>query len=215
MKKYILAFSPLLLLCGCTNYFIDIQRTENFKDTRKDIKKVICISPDVAFYTDGDFDNIDYERTMAFENYFLEKLKKYGKVSNFEFVVEHPLISENLTADFYNYLIPLKNDILQAALVRENPLNEIHSRSDKKVSRLVFVAPSNIAPQFSALSKTFGTPYFNWYGVFTSKHRSIFINLIVDVETSQVLYHEIKGIDRRINKSNLPPLVYDSFKMIK
>lgn len=215
MKKYIPAILPLLFLTSCTNYFIDIQRTENFADTKKEIKKVICISPDVAFFEDSDFDNMDYNRTLSYESYFLKKLKKYAKKGKFDYEIEHPLISNNINSDFYNLLIPLKDDILQAALVRENPLNEINSRNNKSISRMVFVAPSNIAPQFSSLSKTFGTPYFAWYGVFSSKHRSVFINMIVDVETSQVLYHEIKGIDRRLNKTNFPPLVYDSFKMIK
>ncbi len=214
MKKFSLLAAISILLCSCSN-FIQIQKCENFSNVKKNIKKIVCIAPDIALYSDENLNETDFNKTLGIKKFFQKNLKKYSKAGNFEYVVYNPSEKDNIDASFYNNLLPLKTDLLQASLVRENPVNTGGNARGNSITKEVFAAPSHIAPEFSALSKQYGTPYFAWYGIFSAKKKTVCIHLIVDVETSEVVYHEVKHINKRANHQNLPPLIYDSFKMMR
>jgi hypothetical protein len=217
VKKLILMLLGITLLTSCygPTRYIQIHKSENFAEEKKSIKKVVCISPNITIYTNYDLDDTDFERTLAIKNFFFKNLMKYNKASKFEYVIYNPSDQENTDASFYNDLLPLKSDLLQASLIRENPLNAKNSGRNNRVTKTVFAAPSRIAPEFSSLSKQYGTPYFSWYGIFSAQGKTVSIYLLVNVETSEMVYHEMKRISKRANRRNLPPLIYDSFKMMR
>ena len=183
---------------------------------QEEMQKVICIYPQIKIFTDHNFETLDYVQTTSLEDFFLKNIKKYGSAGGFEFVVYDPSDSSMIDSKFYNELIPLKNDIIQAVLMRDNPLNNSYSHVDhNSIQKSVFADPIRIAPAFSYLSAKYDTPYFNWYILLSSKGKTITLHLIVNVETSEFVYYEQKKISRKVNKKNIIPLIYDSFKMIK
>lgn len=217
MKKISLILPVIILLCSCSGStkYIQIHKSENFSDVKKSIEKVVCISPNIAMYHDYDLNDADFERSQEIRKFFLSSLGKYSKAGKFNYVIYNPSDKEKTDVAFYNDLLPLKSDLLQASLIRENPLNTSWSGRNNSITKAVFAAPSRIAPEFSYLSAQYGTPYFAWYGIFSSKGKTVAVHLLVNVETSEMVYHEMKRISKRANKRNIPPLIYDSFKMMR
>jgi hypothetical protein len=50
---------------------------------------------------------------------------------------------------------------------------------------------------------------------FVPRHESLYYQVVVDVVSSQVVYREVRTIERPLNKSNLDVMLYDSFRIFQ
>jgi hypothetical protein len=215
MKKVFVLLAAISLLGSCISV-VRVQKSEELVKNKSALKKVVCISPDLIFYSGGGFSEIDYSKTLKNNPYFFNRLGKYAqKAGGFEYAIYHPLHSDTLSPDYFNSLLPLKSELLETLFERDMEVNKSSTQTGKVFQKSIFAEPPKIAPDYSHLSKTYGTPYFSWYGIMSSDSYSVIAFVIVNVETTEVVAREIIFTQRKLNKRNLPPLMYDSFKNIK
>jgi hypothetical protein len=214
MRIYII--SCLLLVYGCAGT-ANIQKAEDLVSKKEQIKKAVCIDPDIIYFTNSTFTTIDYKKTNKYQPFFLSRLNKYAnKSANFSFDIQHPWVTDSLGTDYFNSLLPLKFEILQTLFERDNEINSNPiSVFGSAIKKTVFADVPKISPEYSYLSKKYNTPYFSWYGIFSSPNHSVLIFVVVNVETSEAVVREVVYLAHSFNKRNLPPVLYDSFKFIK
>lgn len=203
----------LLLVSSCSN-FVTVEKSEELVQNKKSIKKVVCIAPDIICFNNDIFSGFDSKKTLEMQSFFISNLQKHGKrAADFEFEIFHPLLKDaKLTSNYFDYLLPLKAEILETIFSRENEVDRDHFRSSgKAIQKSVFADAPKISPEYAHLSKTYGTPYFAWYGVLSSNNLSVIILTIVNVETMQVTEREVIYLRKSIGKRSLPALIYDSF----
>ncbi len=199
----------LLFLCGCSSDFILIERTENFAKNRK-IEKIICIDPQVRLLSDND--GIDLAQTEKLSNLLKKEIRKNASRNNLN--VEIQSLNEQAGAPYYHDLLALKKDLLQANNYQNTPLNFNFGFNGNGIRRKVFVFPPLISHDFVNYSQKFGTPYFSYIGLYQYKKRMLLYHLIVNTETAETVYRELKSIDRKMNSTTMAQVVYDSFAMI-
>lgn len=109
-----------------------------------------------------------------------------------------------------------------------------------KVDVNYFEQPPLISSAYSHLSEDFGTPFFAVHGVYSQieahsirdyillfvlpplgvvellrqSSTTYFYNIVVNVETGETIYREIREADSRAGKDNLDAMIYDSFKIL-
>lgn len=216
MKK----LAPYLLLIftysSCISV-VKIQKSEEYIKQKNDVKKIVCISPDIVCFEGSGLATINYTKTLDYQKFVVNKLKKYGKkAGSFDYVIFHPIISDSLSTDYFNNLLPLKSELLETLFGRDIDINNQYSVGMvNMVQKSVFAEAPKISPEYSHLSKIYGTPYFSWYGVISGSKFSLLAMVVVNVETTEVMVRELIFSTSKLNKRNLPPLIYDSFKLIK
>lgn len=211
MRNTILFLLAFCLLGSCSSV-VTVQKAETILNKQDKIDTVVCITPDIQFFTNSIFSSLDYKKTVEFQPYFYKQFKRYSKkASSLNFKIYHPQFGNPITTDYFNSLLPLKNEIIEALFERNNDLNKTFVFGGKALQKSVFADVPKISPDYSHLSKKYGTPYFSWYGVFSANNMSVFAFAIVNVESMEVVIKEMVYIEKGINKRNLPPLMYDSF----
>lgn len=216
MKIFYALICVLLLASSCGS-FVTVEKSEELVQNKKSIKKVVCIAPDIVCFNDGIYSGFDSKKTLEMQSFFVTNLQKQGtRAADFEFVMYHPLLEgAQLPNEYFDYLLPLKSEILETIFSRENEVDRDHFRSSgKAIQKSVFADAPKISPEYAHLSKIYGTPHFAWYGVLSSKNLSVIILTIVNVETMQVTEREVIYLRHSIGKRSLPALIYDSFKYI-
>ena len=109
-----------------------------------------------------------------------------------------------------------------------------------KVAINYFEQPPLISSSYSHLSEDFGTPFFAVHGVYSQieahgirdyvllfilpplgivellrqSSTTYFYHIVVNVETGETIYREIREADSRAGKDNLDAMIYDSFKIL-
>ncbi len=216
MKKGIVFILIASIFSGCVSV-VKVQKSEDYIKDKSSVKKVICIAPELVYFKGSNLSAIDFKKTFDYQSFLFKRLEKYSsKAANFKFEIYHPLYSDTLGADYFNSLLPLKSELLETLFERDiNVNNPQYIRSLNTVQKSVFAEPPKISPEYAYLSSIYGTPYFSWYGIVTSNGLSVVTFVIVNVETTEVVVREIIFANKRINKRNLPPLIYDSFTLIK
>lgn len=215
MKRTILFLLAAVLLGSCRSV-VTVQKAESILNKQDKIDTVICIAPDIQFFTNSIFSSLDYKKTAEFQPFFYRQFEKYSKkASSLNFKIYHPQFGTSINTDFFNSLLPLKNEIIKALFERNNDINKTFNLGGKPLQKSVFADVPKISPDYSHLSKEYGTPYFSWYGIFSGKTISVFTFAIVNVETMEIVIKEMIYIETSVNKRNLPPLLYDSFVNIE
>ncbi len=202
-----------VLLTSC-NGFVAISRTEGFAEKRKNIDKIMYIAPQVVAYKDNGFERINPTESDKFQRYLQKELKALaGKKSNrLEIINIDP--TTDISSDVFQSLLPLRNELLLNIQMQNNPLNTARSDFGKSISKQVFVVPVKISPEWSNLSKKYGTPYFGFIGAFTSSGKSVVINYVFDVNKGEIIYQSIAGKSGKLNQSTLSHFIYDSVLMM-
>jgi len=218
VKTIVAAFMICALFPGCFGGgyggFIYTLHTEDFPTKRREIKKVICIAPQFHYFTDGELEVEDYSRSYSFKNKFEETVKTQSKRNgfNYELVTSREAAGNS---EFYTRLLPLRRSILQSIRNQSNPLNDVESRTYKKISNQVFIINTLLPPELSQMAQQFGTPYFAIIDVYSSRKKSYLIHIIANVQNGRIEYQEIKLLKNKVNNNNLAPLMYDSFYFLK
>lgn len=216
MKKIIPYILLIFAFSSCVSV-TKIQKSEEYIKQKNDVKKVVCISPDVVCFEGKGSSIIDYPKTFDYQRFVVQQLKKYGKkAGGFDYTIFHPMISDSLGTDYFNSLLPLKSELLETLFGRDIDINNQYALGKvNTVQKSIFAEAPKISPEYSHLSKLYDTPYFSWYGVISGNKFSLVAMVIVNVETTEVMVRELMFSTSKLNKRNLPPLIYDSFKLIK
>jgi hypothetical protein len=186
-----------------------IERTENFAKNRK-FDKIICIDPQVRIMSDDE--TINLAKTEKFNALLKKEISKNARRNNIKLEIQ--ALDSKADALYYNDLLSLKRDLLQANNYQDSPLNSMFGFADNAIQRKVFVYPPLISHDFVNYSQKFGTPYFSYIGLYQKKDRVLLYHLIVNTETAETVYRELKGVGASLNSTTVAQAIYDSFAMI-
>lgn len=210
-----------LLLYGCTG-LIYVDHSENLVTLNEEISSIISIAPEIKIYKDGKLNELNIIRSNAIEPHFYKKLERMGKRIGINYKVVNPetLITPEERNLYYSSLVKLKqNIILNINLYESNPYAIYTDSYNLFFFNLIeiklFNDPVRIKPEFSNLSQKFGTPYFAYMFVYSGKSSTFFTHIVVNVETAEILYRDIRIIPEKLNKNLLPHLIYDSLAMLR
>jgi hypothetical protein len=237
MKHLLIILSLLssILLQSCSEGFVLVEKSESFNKNKPLLKskKIIYIAPYVdAYYVREDAER-DYKLILEKQTELMETLPKVAKAKGFqaEFVkkTEH-------TEAYINLMQRLEQDIYTAIRIQDHPLNRAGQRSYSSNSQKVYVYAPTFSPEYSSLTNEFDTPLYAVSGVFsvdakpkTRKANAFvrensninkgryyyFYNIIVDVNSAQVIYREIKKVEEPLKSTTLRVVLHDSFAVLK
>ena len=208
--RYLSVIILLFMLSGCSRY-IRIERSERFVSRQGIKQKIICIDPQVRLmgYTQN-----DSEEEAELENWFRDELN-YSASKN-QVDLEIVRLTPESTTSYYEDLLSLKKEFLQANNLQNTPLNFSNQNGYNTITKSVFVYPPLIAHDFTDLSKKYGTPYFSYIGIYKQPRRILYYHLIVNTNTAETVYRELKSISKgSLKKKMISQMVYDSMAMLK
>ena len=199
----------LVFLFGCSSDFIMIERSENFAKSGK-IQKIICIDPQVRIIADDE--TVDLEKTEKLNALLQNEIRKNARRNNLNLEIQ--TLNAQSGADYYHDLLALKKDLLQANNYQNTPLNATFGFPYNAIQRKVFVYPPLISHNFVNYSQKFGTPYFSYIGLYQKKNQVLLYHLIVNTETAETVYRELKRVNGKVNSTKTAQIIYDSFAMV-
>ena len=230
-------FCLILLLNGCTSGFMLIERSERLPEESSSLKagNILFLEPEAR---QVEIVNSIHSNTGAsaklqqqFEQYLLRSARK----NNLQIQIRS---IENLAANDlhrYSQLMALRTHVLQANSQQgHSPDRNSRLFSDGLQERLMASSPQ-LFPEFSGLQGITGTPYVafsGWTNIDSREitqegrarvsdsfseagHNSIFYLDVVNLETSQVIYRELKRVEGPANKSVFFTSLYDSFFLFR
>lgn len=207
MARYLPAF--LIFFFSCTPKFILVERTEQFARSQQ-VKKIICIDPQVRVLSDDE--KIDLAKMDKLNNLLKKEVQRSARKNNINLEIQ--TLGSQSDASYYYDLLRLKKDLLQANNYQLTPINTPNRPRDNSIRRKVFVYPPLISHDFVNYSQKYGTPYFSYIGLYQKKSFVILYHLIVNTETAETVYREVKSLGSNINSTIMAQAVYDSFSMI-
>lgn len=211
MNKWIALTVLALTLTSCTGY-IWIERSESFITQKETNPKIVCIDPQVRVF--GSEDEPDLEASEKLEEYLREQIA-YAVIKQ-GLNVEVLTLSAAANASYYQQLLSLKKEFLQANNYQDTPLNFREKPDLNSVKKSIFVYPPLVAHEFVELSKEYDTPYFSYIGVFQKNDELLFYHLIINTDKAETVYRELKRISRyKMRKGLMAQMVYDSMAMLK
>lgn len=198
---------------------------------------MVVIEPDFSYVKNIKKTRKKYSKTRKLEDGFSKLVQTTAKKCGIQAtLVDANKLSESGT-DYFNYLLPLKKDILNANFMQETLSHSESGNAFREYTQTFDKSPV-LPAKYSHLSTKYGTPYFCIQGVITvitpnkvkplqilfppslinaiinPKEESFYYNIVADVNSGEVVYREIRVFDRFPNKGDLGMMVYDSFKIL-
>jgi len=240
-RKYILLILifPMLNACSTFNKLF-IEKDKSFVNNKENsIKKIVAIMP--TMYVIDPKKKSSYKKlkkTINKLDAFEASLKENAKLNKIELQIVSANNLNTNDVDFFNVLKPLRDQIILSNIYQNPEL------SSKGIKGNYFKAPMNyfntlprISPDYSKLVEKYKTKYFSVNGVFSLDGRfkasnffsllilppyafktnaeTYYYTIVVDIEKSEIVYREIRGIDELVLKTNLDGILYDSYNIIK
>lgn len=231
MKKFIMMatvpFTLLIvgiLLSSCASYVI-VEKSLNFNTNREKIK-MITLNPSFTLYdarTNQKNKDIN-ERIVKGEEKFNHFLAAAASQAGVELgiVDKDHLGPDDLS--YFNILTALEAEIYTANFT-QNPQTGGNRKSNSfrsfiKVPESVFHVVPKISSEYSSLVNRYNTKYFAVHGVTTfintrNKKKTYYYKIVVDIESTEVVYRELRKFNLPPNNNNLGQVIYDSFKIFK
>lgn len=179
------------------------------------------------------------------ENKLNKYLIANGKAAGIDVQVMDATSLEAEEIDYYNHMVQLKSDIIstRANISGNSETQSAHGFFSPPVS-IVSPAPI-ISSEYSHLSTKYGTPYFMVSGTFTTissnniAARIVYgvlcipcapflikgiikpdistyiLNVIVNVETGEIIYTDTKQLEDRMLEVNMNSVLHDTFFQLK
>lgn len=247
MRLYIIGMMALLLGSCTVSSELMVEKSPEHRKEAKQIKKVVTIDPEYSLVDLRKGVDDYYLKSEQKEGEFTDILESSAKRAGLELVI---LDKENLDAgdlDYFNYLAPLKQQILVSSTLQDVTLKK--SRYGENGNNWV-IAPFEefkevpiLTSEYSHLAEKYGTPYFAMHGMLTVVEKrnlkalwwmfypimipysvavvarpnahTYYYNVVINVETSEVVYREVRYIKRKPAKSILQGITYDSFRILR
>jgi hypothetical protein len=208
--RWIPIILSLIVFSSCSRY-ITIERSERFANKEELKKKIICIDPQVRLVG---FAQNDADEATELENWLIEELEYASRQNEIEFEVVR--LTKESKFDYYEDLLRLKKELVQANNSQNTPLNFNSNHGYNAITKSVFVYPPLIAHDFVDLSKKFGTPYYSSISIIKQPGRILLYHLMVNTDTAETVYRELKAVGKsKLKKKHISQFVYDSLTMLK
>ncbi|MEX1190731.1 MAG: hypothetical protein WED10_11810 [Brumimicrobium sp.] len=192
----------MLAIFSCRNY-ARIDYDKNFEHERKQINDIVILP--IVFY---EFDsNEDLKNSESKEKELLESMDLAFTNLNKK-VIYTDSFKSNKVPEYLNHLVPLQKDIIRSSDLHQDPY--MFSFDDKKMTRKFFVQTPKIQPDYLDFSEKYNTPYVIFIGIFSNKGKSFHYIILADIEKSEIIYRRLNFINKKITRSNLYPVVYNS-----
>lgn len=214
----VLAF---VLLTGCSGSLY-IQRSLNHIEQAKPIMRIACLDP-TFMYANGSETSAFIESIQSNKSRFIEYLQHAATQNEIELkIIDTEEISER-DVEYFNTLAPLRRHLMAMNFLQRpigNPDNKSNTNLEPNghyVSRLPI-----IDPEFAHISERLGTPFVasqillveNRKGKKPRKGESMFLNIIVNVETGETVFREIREVRGFPGDTRLSAILYDSFRTL-
>ncbi len=230
----------LLILTSACNSIFYLDQKKDFQFSQKQIKHLISISPDFEVPASLKTENtkkVNYQKNRLKGIY--EMLESQAKVSGVHLQIEGGAMLEDYNADYFNFLAPLKKEILKVLYLQD--FTEVEGNSNSPELQKYHVNGLKIGFQFSHLAEKYGTPFFALHGVsfkrkntaqtegtllaatvptegslnfMTADSELVFYTIIADVSTSEIVYRELRPVDSSLSEKALKTVISESFKQL-
>jgi len=236
---------PILFAFGaCGGGLMLLEKNQQLDNHKESIKKIVSLSPEFSKYKIGR-EELTISHSEKFGKRLSHNIKKIGKKTGLEIVIfdDHELSAGDV--DYFNDIIRLKNAIRSAislqSVVESKQKGKFFKRRFSTIAKpkvVVWEEAPVISSEFSYMAEKYGTPYFSVQGVIALKypnslaiswlipplgllsemqnrHATYYYNIVVNVETTEVIYREFRIMYNNARQSNIDPIIYDSFKMLR
>lgn len=209
IKLYVVFIA--LLASACTNY-ARVERSERFLSSGIGDQKIIMINPDVRIFNYQG--QLKHEESDKFATTLMEQLDYSIRKQGLN--IEIASLEKGGSAAYYDDLLSLKDQFLQANDRQHSPLNFQRNVKFNKIERSVFLYAPLIAHEYGSLSKQFHTPYFSYLGFYVRNSKIMLYHLIVDTDNCETVYREIRYIPKsKLKKKYIGQMVYDAMAILK
>lgn len=226
-----------LFMGSCQKGYVIIEKSEDFGKEKKQIRasNIYYFEPTVTSYYIRK--NVVNQFLLAekYKSKIQDDLQKAGRKSGFRVqLVDNRAIQSNYS-QHGEELLQLRRSILNATALQDNPINSGRRINDNYKQRKIFIIPPRFASEFAHLSGSY-SPYFGLTGIFAvdaepgsrearefmSRNKAIrygkyyyFYHMVVNIETSEIIYREVKRVPLKFSVKYLPVLLWDSYALLK
>jgi len=158
----------------------------------------------------------DYEASARRTDHLRSRMKEAGRLVDLDIdIVRFDSLQAN---DAYkiNDFRALEREMYQTlSLYRPSKLRLKYSNQSNSPRRYIISPLPQLRPEYTTLSKAYGTPYFMIVGAVEfrkKRENSTYTVIIADVERSEIIYQEVRSIPHRLNGDIVSTVVYDSFR---
>ncbi|WNJ20480.1 hypothetical protein [Pontibacter sp. G13] len=212
IRQYGLLLLLATLGVGCTSggYMVSEVHSSISAQAKK-MKKIVSLDPEMSYYGSAASLQEAVDQDVLRNDQFEKMLVKVAREVGIKLITRGDRHLTASDADYFNELIPLRNHILQA-----NFSQDVNLKNGEERERIFNKAPI-IDTRFSQLAQKFGTPYFSLNLLLGQgrKKKNLYLTIIVNVETAEVVYREVRFFKSKAVARNLYPVMYDSFNNIK
>lgn len=236
---YLLFFGMFVSACG-SQFYVDRQKDFSLKDER--IKHIISINPTfdlpATLSSDKNRRKKDSKKDMDWLN---EALVKNAAKNGIHLQVQAASQLDNYDAKYFNYLAPLRKEILQVLYLQD--FSDVNNNNEASSSKLIQKHENGlkISSHFSHLAEKYGTAYFALQGIsykqktsneqekttlaatvptsgalqfMSTEAETVYYTVIADVASSEIVYREYRSVKMNASNSDINAIIFDSFKII-
>lgn len=238
-KLYNIALVVLLLATGCRSALL-VEHSPEHKNEASKIKKIISLDPEYRHWDLSKGEDISLLKSEDREAMFSKSLVTNAKRAGIELVLiqKEELGSGDL--DYFNIIAPLKQQIMIANTLQDVSLGRTKGGNYMRPPSKEFKDTPIFTSEYSHLAKKYGTPYFAVHGLFSVVDKrkipwawwftvppvaalmmakpnayTYYYTAVVNIETSEVLYREVRYVNRGAIVDVVDPMVYDSFRILE
>ena len=222
-----------LLLSGCQASVL-IVRSDHLHEEAKALKNVplLVLEPEVQKVIVKERSFTDYSHSQAAKKQFNHYLKQAARKNRFKLEVKD--LQELSGNDLARYqLLAEFRDHVQESAFQQQPLQARSGSLHSGLKESVMPVTPRLFPEYASLSARTGTPYLaltGWTDVDASdkargaqveEHYSqsgrytYFYLIVVNTETAEVLYREVKHLSYPGNRQTMFTALYDSFYLFR
>ncbi|MFK7950515.1 MAG: hypothetical protein AB8G11_23210 [Saprospiraceae bacterium] len=225
---------------ACSTGRIYIDRTASFDIADKSIKHIVSVSPNFSLPATLDPTIADKRPVLSGRDaiWFYQNLTNNAKNHGIHLQIEGAAeMIEGYDSNYFNYLAPLKREILQVLSLQDfSDVNKHNNLQPAKNYQNGLI----ISSHYSHLAEKYGTPYFAIQGIsfvpknengeqelllaaalptndlsfVTANVETVYYTVIVDVSLSQIVYREFRVIKINSNQKQFNSIIDDSFSTI-
>lgn len=196
-----------------------VEASNSFYGQGKSIQKIISINPEFQVVSSNTSGEKLVELSALKQAEFFQQLQENARKFKIELVIFDPSLPENSPSDYFNDLLPLKEAVMQNMRLQEVESDKHPKKSSKmrnppyRKFRKTFQLPT----RFSHLTQKYGTPYFALHGLISAKYKGnqlLYYTIWVNVESSEIIYREIRVLPNKARPLILNTIIYDSFHIV-
>lgn len=208
MKKILIIGLVLLPIFGCRSYSLTESSNDYQQHQKTAIKKVLVLPLD---FMSVDMPN-DYKKAPEeMETKGMAIVKNTLQVAFQKKSVEPVFLDDvqkNNVQEFFEYIVPLKKELLTASELHEDIFKQKHR---KVYTNKTFARVPKIRPRYMELAQKYGVRYTLFVGVFTNKKEHYQYVILADLIKSEIVFRNLKFVKGRARRGNIEPIMYDTF----